>query len=473
MSPVDREFEGIGRETRAGAILGAEPTVMDDLFFVYCLAALIFGLAAFQVVTRRLDPFAPPWLFLVGMFQEYVVQPISYHEWALRVRGPELIAAASFRSFWAVAWMLVVYYFGPGKLLARILPRPPLGWSTGVVNLFAPVLFVYGLGCGLMVARGFDGGDAPSAEAMLLLQFPLMMLVAGVVCIVTGRQPNRPRPGLVAVGIGIAVFYMLIWMFIGKRSHSLFAVLTAVCAFYIPQLKRPSWLALGGTAVAGALAVGLSIGWRYHANSTGQHGSISSFVSFVTNFDPSMILEAVNLKDGDTLVRESYETEEIGGFYLMMATVPDLADYDHGASYLRIFSTFIPRLFWPGKPIFGRDQWIAAWIAGSEIQRDSTFTGPSIGILGACQLNGGDWGTLIVMASVGLVFRTAYEYFRRYATIPWVQVWWALTYYNAWLATVGDDPLTWFYYNYGFTTLPPLAGFWLANKFVGGGRAGA
>ncbi len=445
---------------------------MTELTFAYALAGLIFGLAGFQILTRKFDPFAPTWLFLVGIFQEYVIQAISYHEWALRIRGEEIVAAASFRSFWAIAWMLTVYYFGPGKLLAKFLPKPPTFWSPVVINVACPFLFVWGLACGILMARGFvNQTDAPSAEAVLLVQFPLMMLVAGVVCIVTGRQPDRPRPALTALGVAIAVLYMLIWMFIGKRSHSLFAVLTAVCAFYVPRLKRPSWPVLLTTAVVGALAVGLSIGWRYHANRTKQHGSINDFVAFVANFDPSIVFESINLIDGDNLIRTSYETEEYGGFIMMLATVPLNADYDYGASYLRIFSTYIPRIVWPNKPIFGRDQWIAAWIAGSELKRDNTFTGPSIGILGACQLNGGAWATWIVMGCVGLVFRTAYEYFRRYQTVPWVQVWWALTYYNAWLSTVGDDPLTWFYYNYGFTTLPPLVGFWVANKFLGAGRA--
>ncbi len=142
----------------------------------------------------------------------------------------------------------------------------------------------------------------------------------------------------------------------------------------------------------------------------------------------------------------------------MLDTVPERADYDYGANYLRCFSTFIPRLVWADKPLYGRSKWIAAWIAGSELKRDEDFAGPSIGILGATQLNGGATGTLIVFAVVATLFRLSYEYFRLHADVPWVQVWWALTYYNAWFAVVADDPANWFYYNYGFTCLPDAHG---------------
>jgi hypothetical protein len=250
------------------------------------------------------------------------------------------------------------------------------------------------------------------------------------------------------------------------------AVLAGVSSLYLPKLRRPSFPVLFATALLGASAVGVSIGWRYYSNQNSTHGSFSKFVDFVTTFDPATILESANLKgqdsDGEKYV--SHETEEWGGFLLMMDTVPEKADYDYGVNYLRIFSTFIPRLIWKDKPLFGRDQWIAAWIAGSELKRDETFTGPAIGILGACQLNGGNWGTFLVIGMAALLLRTAYEYFRRHEGAPWVQAWWALTYYNAWMMTAGDDPLTWFYYNYSFTTMPPLFLFWMINKHLAQGE---
>ena len=66
------------------------------------------------------------------------------------------------------------------------------------------------------------------------------------------------------------------------------------------------------------------------------------------------------------------------------------------------------------------------------------------------------------------MIRAGYDYFRLHADCPWAQAWWAMTYYNAWLMTVNDDPAVWFYYVYGHTILPPLAMLWAANRF---GRA--
>ena len=151
----------------------------------------------------------------------------------------------------------------------------------------------------------------------------------------------------------------------------------------------------------------------------------------------------------------------------MLDTVPEKSDHDFGACYLRCLSTFIPRIVWPDKPLYGREQWIKAWQAGSELKRDDEFTGPAIGILGATQLNGGAVATLVVLGILAVGMRVGYEYFLKYAMVPWVQAWWALTNFNAWLTVVGDDPSTWFYYNYGFSVMPTLVLLWVVNAFAG------
>jgi hypothetical protein len=45
-----------------------------------------------------------------------------------------------------------------------------------------------------------------------------------------------------------------------------------------------------------------------------------------------------------------------------------------------------------------------------------------------------------------------------------VQFFWAIIYYNAWFMVVNDDPLVWFYYNWGFTALPVLVLAWWWNR---------
>ena len=139
----------------------------------------------------------------------------------------------------------------------------------------------------------------------------------------------------------------------------------------------------------------------------------------------------------------------------MMDTVPAKSRYDYGANYLRVFSTFIPRLIWPDKPLFGRPAWIDAWIAGSEIEREEDFSGPAIGLLGATQLNGGSTAT---RDRAGLhrpgLSRGRMSTFVVMQTFPGCSSGGRSSYYNAWFMVVCDDPLAWFYLNWGFTTSP-------------------
>jgi hypothetical protein len=420
-----------------------------------------------QVVARRMDPFAPVWLFLVGYFQIYVIQAIRYHDWAVEVRGTELVEAANWRALWALLWFLAVYHLGVGHRVAAVLPRPPERWSAFWVALLSPGLILWGLFCaGMLIRNGADATETISAEESLFRSFPFVLMVAAILLIVTARTRAAPIPAFLPAGLLCALAYVLIWMFNGKRSHSLIAVLSTFCALYITRLKRPSWPVLLATAFAGSLVVAIAIGWR---NDREHERSFAGFANFLGSFQVSRILESLNMTDSDNEVETTYESHEYGAYLLMMDTVPEKSGYDYGVNYLRIFSTFIPRLLWPSKPLFGRSEWVGAWIAGSELERDEDFTGPAIGILGATQLNGGAVGTLIVLGCVALLLRFAYDYFRRYAGVPWVQFWWSITFYNAWFMVVTDDPLVWFYYNWGFSAFPIVVLVWWANKLGAGG----
>lgn len=446
--------------------------MQPDQLPVYATAALILGMVLSQLWRRSFDPFAPIWLFLAGYAQLYVIQAISYREWALRARGPELVTSANFRALWALVWFLVVYHSGVGRWLALRMPSVPRNWSVGLITGATPVMVAWGALC-----AGIYANAAPedlSAEGVLFRQFPILLLEAGVLLLVTGRRLSAPRPLYTAVGLALVVGYLFIFMFNGKRSHSMIAVLAGVCAFYLPRWRRPSIAVMGATGVLCVVAVTLALGWRGNSRHQRYERSPAGFLKFVAEFDPSDALVNMNLKerdDGGSGAEVSKETEEYGGFLLMMATVPHLSGYDYGACYLRVVSSYIPRIVWANKPIYGREQWINAWIAGSEQVRDSKFTGPAIGILGAGQLNGGATGTAIMMAVVAAILRAAYDYYRTYADRPWAQAWWSMTYFNAWMLTANDDPSVFFYYLYGHTILAPMALLWLVHKLGVGGRS--
>src|SRR5262245_56124640 len=120
---------------------------MDDRMYVYAMAALIVTLVLSQAMRRSFDPFAPIWLVLVGYLQVYVVQAISYREWAIRVRGDELVTRANARALWALAWFLVVYYCGIGRWIASLLPRPPVRWSSSLITGSSAAMILWGLLC--------------------------------------------------------------------------------------------------------------------------------------------------------------------------------------------------------------------------------------------------------------------------------------------------------------------------------------
>jgi hypothetical protein len=432
---------------------------MDEQGLIFATAGIIAVYFLQHLFARTFDPFAPVWLFLIGYAQVYIIQALSYHDWALEIRGKDLVTAANFRALWGIVWFLAVYQLGIGRVVASCLPHPPVNWSPSLAALLAPPLLAWGLFCaGVMIKGGIQAVGPSSPEEALLRSFPFVMMVSAILLIVTGRTQNTTRPIFLLSGLLAAVAYVVIWMFNGKRSHSLLGVLATVCAFYITRMKRPSWAVLLATLCCGALVVGIAIGWR---NNPDYELSFSGFTQYLSEFKISKVLESLNLEDqNDALDSRSHETSEYGGFLLMMDVVPDKADYDYGLSYARIITTYIPRILWPTKPIPGRAQWVNAWIAGSELERDEEFTGPAIGILGATQLNGGMIGTLIVLACAALLLRTSYEYFRLYPHVPWVQFFWAITFFNSWFMVVGDDPLTWFYYNWGFSGFPIVVFLW-------------
>src|SRR5262249_56053351 len=115
--------------------------MMMDQLLVYTTGAVIVCLIGSQLFRKGFDPFAPIWMFLAAYGQIYVVQAISYRDWAIHARGVELVTQANGRALWALLWFVAVYFSGVGKFVASPLPRPPRHLSPPPVAILAPPLF--------------------------------------------------------------------------------------------------------------------------------------------------------------------------------------------------------------------------------------------------------------------------------------------------------------------------------------------
>ena len=99
--------------------------------------------------------------------------------------------------------------------------------------------------------------------------------------------------------------------------------------------KRPSWPVLFATAFAGVAGRGDRD--RLAEQPQLRDVALRLRRSILADFDPAKILESLNIEDEeDEQEVMTYETDEYGGFLLMMDTVPEKSDYDYGGNYLRI-----------------------------------------------------------------------------------------------------------------------------------------
>ena len=152
---------------------------MDDLYPVFATAAVILVYFLFKAVNGSFDPFAPMWLFFVGYIHVYVVQALTYHEWAVGVRGKELVWAANLPALWALVWFLSFTICRSAGCWPRALPAAARDWSPRLVATISPPLL-----SGAFSARACwsarQSNEPTSNEVSLVAAFPFVMMVAAV-----------------------------------------------------------------------------------------------------------------------------------------------------------------------------------------------------------------------------------------------------------------------------------------------------
>ena len=171
--------------------------VMDDRFYIFATAGrdpgLLPGPGRSRAGSTRSRRSGCSWS---ATCRSTSSRRSRYHDWAVAIRGKDLVTAANFRAFWAVA--LVSGRLPPrGSAVGsprRCLGRPR-GWSPAWSPRSARPWSLWGL-CS---ARDHDQGRDPGGRSRcrprrsLFRSFPFVMMVAAILLIVTGR--TSPCPG--------------------------------------------------------------------------------------------------------------------------------------------------------------------------------------------------------------------------------------------------------------------------------------
>ena len=171
---------------------------MTDQEYVYATLAVMVAAFLWQVLTKRFDPFAPVWLFLVGL-RPGLRDPGDHapRVGAGRPRDrPGRRRPTSGRSGRSSgSWRSTTS--GPARLVAG----GPAAAAGGVVDAavvagLSPLLIVWGLFCALAGDRAGDDRGPSRPRQSLLRSFPFVMMVGG-----DPADRHRPDPARAAAGV--------------------------------------------------------------------------------------------------------------------------------------------------------------------------------------------------------------------------------------------------------------------------------
>ena len=283
---------------------------MDELLFAYATAAVIVRLFPRQVDHAEVRPVRAGLAVPGRIYQSYVIQAISYHEWAVGVRGKELVAAANCRALWALVWFLAVYQLGLGRRTRLGCCPRRRGLVAGAGRRDQPAPGRLG-----PVLRGdVDPRRRRHASAMsgrgsaIFRSFPFVMMVAAIMLIVTGRTIQAPRPAFLPAGLVVAAVVRLdldvqrqaIALAHRRAGDGLCVLRHAAQAALVARADRHGVRRCARRAIA--------IGWR---NNRDHERSFTGFVHFLGDFDVRRSSRASTSADDDGEEIMTYETERI------------------------------------------------------------------------------------------------------------------------------------------------------------------
>jgi hypothetical protein len=317
--------------------------------------------------------------------------------------------------FFGFASLLVGYYCGLGRALARRLPRvssdfadQPLRGRALLVTAIGVLAWAYLL-FGVRRVHGLDDAfnynDAESLVVELGLFLSYGVSIAGIV---TFRRARRiDMADLLFLFVVLAPTLYVFVAFVRR-----FVLITAVVALTLAYHYCRRRLSI--SRVAAIVAVMLAVVFplievaRSSLGTSGAGDSIGSSSSRVQQAAETLFgrgFDAYRHMTVDVVMNRMPGVDTFAGF---VKAVPERESFMHGASYVRSPAmALVPRAFWPGKPRDEFAQNFGQVFFGSPNTQTHlvTFNAPDL------YLNFGVIGVLVGSFVIGAVYRLIYTYF--------------------------------------------------------------
>lgn len=296
------------------------------------------------------------------------------------------------------------YYSNRGKRISASLPQlSDSGWrKKQIVFLSIFASFIIGI-CGLMLYSKSLGGLSViiSSQSYLAVEgtkgkffyIPIIYFILTGYCLLYLKNINTKWSMTNNLIFASYTFIILAVFFVRSSKGWLLR-----CIFYILIIRHYFKKPLKTSTFIFIFCIFFSFAPIFMTSYRSFGLDIDNTTSYIENFDS---LE----KMISYLFGRFYGADIFG---IILTKVPSVIDYQYGATLLELFFWFIPRKWWPEKPLgYGL-------IFGSEFVPDSPLSGLSFitpSLIGELYLNFGGLGIAIGFYLMGILLRTCYEYF--------------------------------------------------------------
>lgn len=302
---------------------------------------------------------------------------------------------------------LASYALPLGRILGSIFPRVKHDWDPDVALALGVLMVPLGLAVWLgsavgIIPRNFGSGALGAVAAGSWYGIALLTIV---------YLRFKKRAALILVFILIPVV-MAIYFFSGMKEKFFLAPIFAVIALIVTTRRiNAKWIVVGFFAFVLFYPVAQSL------RDTRRHSLAEIFTSPAAALnDLSNIEFTTDVSDyfSDGIAMTTLRLSALHMTAVVIHDTPDRVPFQGGWTLSYIPITFIPRILWPGKPVFNVGQWVTDnYGAGQDIQSST-----GVSWVGDFYMNFGIPGVIIGMIGMGLYFRVIHEIVFSGNTIP-------------------------------------------------------